>query len=109
MDLKQWLAAHWADLLTWLGIGGGSVGGGILGQRVTDRDQNRKIKQLREEMDLAKVKISDLEKELAYNAKQDAQLREDLREHRESLNERLVRMESKQDKLIDYLFQLKDK
>lgn len=53
-ELESWITSHWVEILTYLGIGGGS---GILGKKLTDKKQDEKIKRNEEELNKQRVEI----------------------------------------------------
>lgn len=81
----------------------------LFGQKLTDREQNRKIKKLTEQVEQQNQIIAGIRNELDQNTLFDKQLREELKEHREGLNSRLDRMEAKQDKVYDMIFAIVNK
>lgn len=113
MNLMDWLSENYPSVLATLGIGGGS---GLLGKKLVDREQNKKISELQKAMESNKSRIEATEKaliniqnEIHTNTEFDKQLREEFKEHRSELNRRLTALETGQGKILDYIITLSSK
>lgn len=100
--LKEIHVPSLTEVLTMLGIGGGS---GFLGKRWTDKEQNNKIKALETKVEKHEGMISDIatdqqqmKKDLETNTKFDKQ-------NYTHINERLDKIDKKQDSLEETIDQ----
>lgn len=73
----RWIEIHFQELLMFLGAGGG---GGFLGKKLTDRQQDKKLKELADSVALNKSEIIMIKLELETNTKFDQQLRDEIKE-----------------------------
>ncbi len=92
----DWIEQHWQQLLTII-LGGGTAFGA---KKAMDAQQNSRIKKLEDKMQTVQNDISQVKQELETNTILDKQLRAELKEHRESLDKRLDRIESGQSQII---------
>lgn len=106
----EWMEKNWIDVVSYLGIGGGSS---ILGMKLIDKEQNKKLK-------IHAKKIQDLDhrtqsnsnelvlvkSEIDKNSKFDEQLREDIKTNMTQLNGRFTRIEEGQDRLLNKVIEL---
>lgn len=102
--MKDWFFHHWQDVLTYIGIGGGS---GILGKKMIDREQSRKLKDHEERINLLESKTKSIEKDIETNTIFDKQLRSEFKDHRELMDKRLQRIEDTQVKIYEHLINRK--
>lgn len=103
-DLLNWVSIHWAELLAAVGVGGG---GGVIGKKLTYARQNSRITDVENKITDMEKQINgvsaeltaqnfvlvEIKSELDANTKFDKQLRDDLKEHRTALNQRLTNIE----------------
>lgn len=67
--MRDYITANWQELLTFVGVGGGS---GLLGKIVVDKQQNKKIKSLEK-------RVGTVESDLKLNTVLDEQFRETIK------------------------------
>lgn len=67
--MREYIAANWQELLTFIGVGGGS---GLLGKIVVDKQQNKKIKSLEK-------RVGTVETDLKLNTAIDEQFRDTIK------------------------------
>ncbi len=63
--MEEWLTEHWATLLAALGLGGG---GSVVGHKMVDKIQNKKIEKL-------EIKVSEIDSSIKLNDGVDKQFR----------------------------------
>ncbi len=63
--MEEWLTEHWATLLAALGLGGG---GSVVGHKMVDKIQNKKIEKL-------EIKVSEIDSSIKLNDGIDKQFR----------------------------------
>lgn len=94
MTVSDWIIQNWQEALAVVGVGSGS---GIIGKKLTDQAQNKKISKLEE-------RVGKVESDLLLNTTMD-------NEFKISLNARLDRIEhnveSKMEIIINHLLNLK--
>ena len=66
--MKEYIINHWSDLITFIGVGGGS---GLLGKIIVDKKQDKKIKSLDK-------RVGTVETDLKLNTTVDNQFRENI-------------------------------
>lgn len=81
--IKLWFESHFTELLAIIGAGGG---GGILGKKLKDKEQDKKLNELANQVIENKGDIVIIKMELETNTKFDHQLRDDIREGRAETN-----------------------
>jgi len=64
-SMEEWLTEHWATLLAALGLGGG---GSVVGHKMVDKIQNKKIEKL-------EIKVSEIDSSIKLNDGVDKQFR----------------------------------
>ena len=94
--MSEWIEAHWIELLSALGIGGGS---GILGKKLTDRKQNKDIEYLKSE-------VKDIRSELSINSDRDLALKEHIAEMKLDFKESLTEIKQGQKELQSLIIDL---
>ncbi len=102
--MKDWFMHHWQDVLTYIGIGGGS---GIIGKKMIDREQSKKLKDHEQRITLLESKTKEIEKDIETNTIFDKQLRSEFKDHRELMDKRLQRIEDTQIKIYEHLINRK--
>lgn len=63
--MEDWITEHWATLLAALGLGGG---GSVVGHKMVDKIQNKKIEKL-------EIKVSEIDSNIKLNDGVDKQFR----------------------------------
>ncbi len=63
--MEEWITEHWATLLAALGLGGG---GSVVGHKMVDKIQNKKIEKL-------EIKVSEIDSSIKLNDGIDKQFR----------------------------------
>jgi len=89
MTPTEWLMQNWEALIAAAGIGGG---GGILGKKLTDKHQDRKIEANRKSLEMAHQRIDGLQKQhlimqsqIELNTALDKEFRVTFSEHRKQM------------------------
>lgn len=113
MTITDWVQQHWPELTAALGLGSSS---GILSKKIVDREQNKVLRKHTERIDKLEEKngvmdneITTIKADLKNNTLFDKQLRQDLKEHRETLDRRLNKLEEGQTQLLNHIITLTSK
>lgn len=106
-ELIEWIDSHWLTLATSLGIGSSS---GILGKKFIDREQNKKLKELKEQVDMQETRIKtsednykDLSHKLDTNTLLDKELRETLKTRDEQIHQQLAEVKEGHKMIYNHL------
>ncbi len=101
--MKEWFISHWQEILAYIGIGGGS---GIIGKKLTDKQQDKKLKDHEDRIMKLETECITIKNDIQNNTVFDKQLRGEFKEYRDLMDKRLSRIEDKQDKIYDHLIKL---
>lgn len=99
-NITEWLVEHWPELAAALGVGGG---GGLIGKKLTDSTQDKKIKEMETILNLHDKKISKMALDIDINSRFDEQFREQVDKDRTQILETLKEIKASQSQMIDHL------
>lgn len=100
MGIGDWLELHWIEILTTIGIGGGS---GLAGNKLSDKKRDDKIDELKLEVDENKRNIQEMKADINTNTLFDKQFRDQMKDERKEIKDSLKELKEAQSKMFDYL------
>lgn len=107
VDLLQWLTKHYPELLAAIGLGGGS---GFLSKKLTDKNQDSKIKYLEDDLRSANKKLSNMAKEIVQvqndvktNTLFDKQFREQTQREYSIIEKEMKDVKNSLDRILTHL------
>ena len=99
-----WISDHWGTLLTAIGAGGG---GGLIGKKLIDKNQDKQIKELDAKVGDVKKRISNVETDLKLNNQADVQFRVEFKEHKTEMGNRMDKIDKGIEKITFHLLDKK--
>lgn len=96
-SLINWISAHWAELLTALGLGGGS---GLAAKKLADKKQDAKIEVL--EKEVSKLKI-----DMHTNTLYDEQFRQQVERDYLAIKEDMREVKGRLEQILNHLLSKK--
>jgi hypothetical protein len=103
-DLLKWLETHWTELLSYLGLGGGS---GFLAKKLVDKAQDQKIKSLEHRIGMSEADIVKLKSDIEINTLFDKDFRVQVADRQSELKEDMKEVKGRLDQIFNHLLNQK--